>query len=163
MALLLLQDATQKAANIAASVNGFSFNLLRVLQEADGGLKANKNVIASPLSISVVFSFLYDGATPGSETRAEIATVLGFESDSCYGVLMRSSLDGLTKDASNGNELALASKVGCTWKYAVKECFDSSVSAIAAKDKKLLLLRAWILRMFESFEHILSTADNAIC
>lgn len=109
--MLPLQDAPQQAASISASVNGFGFNLLKILQGVDGGMKANKNVVASPLGISVAFSFLYDGATPGSETKAEIAAALGFESDTCYGVLMRSSLDGLSTDVSNGNELALASKV----------------------------------------------------
>lgn len=118
------KEVTSRTVDIAVSINSFSFKLLRTIQGDD----RETNAVISPLSISLAFSLVHDLATPGSETKGEIANTLGFDSDECYGVLLRDSLTGLlSTDASNGIELLLASKIFVDNDLEVGESLQSDV------------------------------------
>lgn len=103
------KDVEGLPSNIGGSVNSFGFNLFKKVQFKGDKIDWKKNVVASPLSVSLAFSLIYDGATPDSETKREIGSALFYESDACHGLLLRESVNGLTGEGVN--ELAIASKI----------------------------------------------------
>ncbi|GMH39145.1 hypothetical protein BSKO_07043 [Bryopsis sp. KO-2023] len=123
------KDVDSAASNIGASVNLFGFDLLRSLQlNKVGEVNWKSNVVASPLSISLVFSLLYDGAVPGSRTKSEIGRSLYYESDACHGVLLRASVNELTSKPGSQNELAVASKIFIDKDVDTKAAFSNRQS-----------------------------------
>lgn len=99
-----VQARSSPPSSISASSNAFGFKLFSELASLE-------NLVVSPLSISLAFSILYDGATPNSETKGEIASTFGIESDECYFVLLNDSIQKLVAGKADGNQLSVASMV----------------------------------------------------
>ncbi len=80
------QSTPELTGEVSTPINDFGLRLLRTLTDGAG-----KNVIVSPLSVSLALAMTYNGAAGG--TRIEIGKTLGAAS--------------LTDDAYNGNNRAL--------------------------------------------------------